>query len=60
MAFVTIEVVPNPHGTRHHDVVIKKGNEVLATWSVPTQEVGECQLLAEIEKINKKHNSDTV
>ena len=58
MAFITIEVIPNEQGSRHYDVIIKKGNELLATWGVPDPQTGQSQILSEIKKINKKYNPD--
>jgi hypothetical protein len=58
MAFVTIDVLPNAEGSRHFDVVIKLGKRILATWSVGSEEEGRQQVLAHMEKINKKRNPD--
>lgn len=58
MPFITIDVIPDPHGSRVHHVVIKRGNEVLSSWPVGSEGQGQKQILDEIAIIDEKFRSD--
>lgn len=51
MAFVTVDVVPNPGQQEPFKVVFKKGETVIAEWPVESKEEGEEEILEIIKDL---------
>jgi hypothetical protein len=54
MAFVTGEVIPDPHGSRTYDVVFRRGKEILASWPVSSQQDGEKQIVELLRRLDEQ------
>ena len=60
MRLITIDVVPDPHGSRAYVVEVKRGSEMLGFWEVNTAELAQTQVLKAIQAMLKTHNPDLV
>jgi hypothetical protein len=58
MAFVTAEVVADPHGSRTYLVICKSDGEVFASWPVRTEKEGEQQLVDALRGLAQKERNE--
>lgn len=58
MAFVTIDVVPDPGGEQPFKVVFKKGETVMAEWPAESQAAGEKQVMEVLEEVLEDDEED--
>ena len=58
MAFMTVDVIPNPGGKTPFKVVFKQGASVVTEWDVDSKEEGEEQVLELIRESTEDDDDD--
>ena len=58
MAYVAIDVVPNPGGEAPFKIVFKQADAVVAEWPVETQAAGEQQIKELLEEILEEDDEE--
>lgn len=58
MAFVTGEVIPDPHGARSFRVVFKAGTETIVEWTVYSEILGKAQIIEGLKGLRGRYDEE--
>jgi hypothetical protein len=58
MAFVTGEVIPDPHGSRGFHVVFRAGNETIVEWTVYSELLGKAQIIEGLKGMRSRYDEE--
>jgi hypothetical protein len=60
MAFVTIDVEPEPNGGRHFAAVVRHNGQIIGMWIVESRASGEQEVLYALEQLIQKKTVDQI
>ncbi len=58
MAFVTGEVIPDPHGSGAFRVIFKAGTETIVEWTVYAEILGKAQIIEGLKGMQSRYDEE--
>jgi hypothetical protein len=58
MAFITGDVIPDPHGSRTFRVVFRAGPETIVEWTVYSEILGKAQIIEGLKEMRSRYDEE--
>jgi hypothetical protein len=58
MAFVTGDVIPDPHGSPTFRVIFRAGSETIVEWTVYSEIFGKAQIIEGLKALRSRYDEE--